>query len=84
VDIHFHHIQGRILKEAALTLAPGTAGFLDFRTAEVGLTARRGEMVPCLKVGSGAVVSSFELVDTLTGLDIAITNEAVVVAGGGG
>ena len=48
-----------------MTLQPGTGRFLDLRAAEMGLTARRGEIVPCIRVGHGAAVATFELIDTL-------------------
>ncbi|MEO8373088.1 MAG: hypothetical protein ABI806_28135 [Candidatus Solibacter sp.] len=80
VTLIFHDTQGRILRQVTTTLQPGTGGSLDFRTTEAGLPARRGEIVPCIRVARGAVVSSVELFDTLTGLTIASMHAAAALA----
>jgi len=76
VTFIFHNNAGRILKQATITLQPGKAGFLDVRAAEIGLTARRGEMIPCIRVGRGGVIANFEMIDTFTGLTLLLANPA--------
>ena len=76
VSFIFHNNAGRILKQATITLQPGSAGFLDARAAELGLTARRGEMIPCVRVARGSVISNLEMIDTFTGLTLLLANPA--------
>jgi hypothetical protein len=80
VTVMFTTTQGRILKQATFTLLPGTGGSLDFGTAEAGLPARRGEIVPCFRVGRGAALGSFEVFDTLSGLSTVSMGAAVSLA----
>ena len=72
----FHNNAGRILKQATVTLQPGKSGFLDVRASEFGLTARRGEIQPCIRVGRGGVIANFEMIDTFTGLTLLLANPA--------
>jgi hypothetical protein len=70
VTFIFHASGGRVFKQSTITLEPGTSGFLDLRAAEIGLTFRRGEIIPCIRVGRGVAVASYESIDTLTGLTL--------------
>ena len=79
VTFIFHDAMGRVLKQSMATLQPGTGGFLDFRTAEAGLPARRGEIQPCFRVGRGAIVATLEVFDTLTGLDTVFAHAAAAL-----
>lgn len=76
VTFIFHDNAGRIFKQATMTLLPGKAGFLDLRAAETGLTARRVEVDPCIRVGRGGAIANFEMIDTLTGLTLLLANPA--------
>ena len=76
VTFIFHNNAGRILKQATITLQPGKAGFLDVRASEFGLTARRGEIQPCIRVARGGVVANFEMIDTFTGITLLLANPA--------
>jgi len=78
VTFIFHDTRGRILKQASRTIDPGTAGFLDFRASEAGLTVRRGEIIPCVRVGRGAVLATVETIDNLTGLTILLAHQALL------
>ena len=76
VTFIFHNNAGRILKQATVTLQPGKAGFLDVRASEIGLTARRGEIQPCIRVERGGAIANFEMIDTFTGLTLLLANPA--------
>jgi hypothetical protein len=76
----FHTAEGRVLKQSSMTLMPGTGGFLDFRTAEVGLPVRRGEIVPCVRVARGAALSTLEVFDTFSGLGNVLAHGAAALA----
>ena len=76
VTFIFHNNAGRILKQATVTLQPGKAGFLDVRAAEIGLTARRGEVIPCIRVARGGAIANFEMIDTFTSLTLLLANPA--------
>ena len=79
VTLIFHLPGGRILKQATMTLGPGEGAFLDLRSAEVGLGARPGEIIPCLRVGRGAVFATYELIDTATGFTTLVAYPATAV-----
>jgi len=79
VTLIFHLSGGRILKQATLTLEPGAGGSLQLRTTEFGLTARLGEIIPCIKVGRGSAVSTFEVIDTASGLTTLLAHPATAV-----
>ena len=54
VGFHFHDMRGRIVKQSAATLPPGTTGFLDIRSPEAGVaTGGRVGIMPCLRIESG-------------------------------
>ena len=64
VTLLFHDtLTGRVLKQEEMSLAPGTGRFLDL---QVQTTARRVEIIPCVRVRSGGVFPSFEVFDNLT------------------
>jgi hypothetical protein len=52
-DLAFHDVNGRVLKQSHLDLAPGTAGFLDLTFEETRSSDRRMEVVPSLTVTGG-------------------------------
>ena len=79
VTFIFHVSGGRILKQATITLGPGASGFLDLRASEAGLTARSGEIVPCVRVGRGIAISNFEMIDTVTGLTTQVAYPATAI-----
>ena len=81
ITFEFHHISGRMLKQATVTLQPGTGGFLDLRWQETGSPARRVEISPCWRVGGGAAVGSLTIVDNFTGLSIAQAYPAALASG---
>jgi hypothetical protein len=76
VTFIFHDTRGRILKQITRTLDPGAAGYLDLRAAEAGLNVRRGEIIPCVRVGNGAVVATVETIDNLTGVTTVMAHPA--------
>ena len=80
VTLLFHTLSGRVAKQSTVTLQPDTGVFLDLIAGELGLTARRGEIIPCLRVGRGAAAASFELIDTLTALTTVLTLPAAPVS----
>ena len=80
VTFNFHASGGRIFKQATMTLAPGSSGFMDLRSGETGLTFRRGEIVPCLRVARGAIVATHETIDTFTGLTATFAYPAALVS----
>src|SRR5204862_4598687 len=49
ITFEFHDIGGRTLKQAAMTLQPGTGGFVDLTPAETGI-AGMVQIDPCWKV----------------------------------
>jgi hypothetical protein len=65
ITLTFHDINGRTLKEATLTLQPGTGGFLDFTPAQ-GAFGVPVLLDPCVKVLRGAAFLSLEVFDTFT------------------
>ena len=79
VALIFHVSGGRILKQATITLEPGTGGFLDLRASEAVLTARSGEIVPCIRVGRGSALSTFEMIDAFTALTTQVAYAASAI-----
>lgn len=67
VTFQFHDLRGRLMKQSKITLQPGTGGSLDLRSAEIGSTAGRVEIIPCVLVGRGMAVGSVRVVDNFTG-----------------
>jgi hypothetical protein len=67
VTFLFHDLRGRLVKQSQMTLKPGTGGSLDLRSAEVGSTGGRVEIIPCIKVGRGVAVGSVRVLDNFTG-----------------
>lgn len=74
-----HDLQGRILKQSPVTLMPGAGGSMDFRTAEAGLPARRGEIVPCVRVLRGSVLGTLDVFDSLSGLSLTSAGAAAAL-----
>ncbi|MBI4908193.1 MAG: hypothetical protein HY820_31495 [Acidobacteria bacterium] len=64
VTFIFHLSGGKIVKQSTMTLAPGAGAFLDLRSSEMGLGARPGEIIPCLRIGRGGVFATYEMIDT--------------------
>jgi hypothetical protein len=71
VELHFHNLQGKLVKQSRLSLKPGTGGSLDLRTPEIGVPtlgpASRVEIIPCYRVLSGRALGTFRILDALTG-----------------
>ncbi|HTR36600.1 MAG TPA: hypothetical protein VMH80_11900 [Bryobacteraceae bacterium] len=65
VDFLFVHISGRVLKQATLTIQPGSSGFVDLAAAQSGI-AGPVLIEPCWKVTRGAALASLEVFDVLT------------------
>jgi hypothetical protein len=61
-----------------MTLAPGTAGFLDLTFEETRSMDRRAEIIPSLTVIGGPAVGSFALLDSATGRTITQSYPAAV------
>ncbi len=78
VTFIFHDARGRILKQSTMTLDPGASAFLDLRGSEAGLNVRRGEIIPCFRVGRGAIVGTVETIDNLTGLTLVLAHAATL------
>ncbi len=76
VTFIFHDLAGRIFKQATMTLLPGRGDSLDLRLAETGLPARRGEIVPCVKVASGAAFGNVQMFDNFIQRTRVVTNYA--------
>jgi len=79
VTFTFRNIRGGVIKEATMTIAPGTAGFLDLRGSERGSTASRVEITPCIRVGRAAV-GGLQLIDNLTGLTTVLAYPATLLS----
>ena len=65
ITFEFHHISGRMLKQATVTLQPGTGGFLDLTAAETGI-AGMVQIDPCWIVTRGVALASFEVFDNFS------------------
>lgn len=65
VTFLFVHGSGRLLKQATLTIQPGTSGFLDLAAAQSGV-AGPVLIEPCWKVTRGAVFASLEVFDVFS------------------
>jgi len=61
----FVHISGRLLKQASMTIQPGTSGFLDLPAAQTGISGLV-QINPCWKVTRGSALASLEVFDLLT------------------
>ena len=66
VTFTFHSTEGRDFRQATLTLPFGTGGSLDLRGSDVAARGSTVEIVPCLKIGRGAVVVTFQTFDNFT------------------
>jgi len=62
----FHPARGGVLKQAIVTLAPGTGDFLDLRGTEAGAGGSPVEIIPCIRVGRGGAFASFQSFDNFT------------------
>jgi hypothetical protein len=76
VVLMFLDTAGRLLKSSTATLPPGGTAFLDLRPSDLPTPGRQVEIVPCFFVGRGAAVTSFALIDLLTGLTTAYFHSA--------
>ena len=70
ITFSFFDMNGRTLKQARMTLAPGTSEFLDLKLSDTTSTARRLEIEPCFTVERGTAVGSVAIVDGLTGMTL--------------
>ncbi|HJZ97514.1 MAG TPA: hypothetical protein VKE70_13485 [Candidatus Solibacter sp.] len=66
VTFVFHDIRGGTLKRTAITLEPGTGGSMDLTVSEAGVPVNRLEIVPCVLVGRGDVIASYQVFDNFT------------------
>jgi len=80
VAFAFYDTQGRILKQVSLTLMPGRAGSLDIQGTEINRSAMRAQLVPGIRMGSGAVLDALEVFDTQTGATRALLGAIAVTA----
>ena len=62
ITFEFRHMGGRVLKQATMTIQPGTAGFLDLAAAQTGIS---GPVLlePCWDVTRGSAFASLEVFD---------------------
>ena len=65
VTFLFVHGTGRLLKQATMTIQPGTSGFLDLAAAQSGI-AGLVQADPCWKVTRGAALVSLEVFDVFS------------------
>ena len=65
VTFLFVHPSGRLLKQTAMTIQPGTSGFLDLPASQTGVSGPP-EINPCWKVTRGAVLASLEVFDVIS------------------
>jgi hypothetical protein len=77
-DLAFHDTNGRLLKQSRLTLAPGTAGFLDLTFDETRSLDRRAVVIPSLNVTGGPAVGSLAVLESATGITITQSSPAVL------
>ena len=75
-DLAFRDVNGRVLKQSHLTLAPGTASFLDLNFEETGSTGRRATIIPSLTVSGGPAAGGFAVLDSATGITITQSSPA--------
>lgn len=80
VTLEFHDLQGRTVKQSRVTLQSGTGIFVDLKLAETRTSARRFEIDPCVKVGRGTAIGSFELIDTFTGRSTVLARAGIALA----
>lgn len=73
VTLEFHDVAGRTLKEATITLQPGTGGFLDF-TPPPSIAGTPIQIDPCFDVLRGAALTSLEVFDSFTHRTRILTN----------
>jgi hypothetical protein len=70
VTFEFHDANGRTLKSARMSIAPGTAASLDLTLANTAGSTGRVTIDPCWTVASGAAVLSLQIIDKLSGLTL--------------
>ena len=67
ITFEFHDMSGRTVKQASMTLQPGTGGFLDFTPAEgQPPDPVRGQIDPCWKLIRGVALASLEVFDNFS------------------
>jgi hypothetical protein len=74
----FHDANGGVLKQSRMTLAPGTAAFLDLSFDETRSIDRRAVVIPSLNVSGGPAVGGFAVLDGATGITITQSFPAAV------
>ena len=87
ITFNFSDTGGRTIKQSEMILAAGASGYLDLKWSEIGTTGRRVEIDPCWKnvsgtVALGSAVGSLTVLDSLTGLPIAMSYPAAAVSVG--
>jgi hypothetical protein len=70
VTFEFHDANGRTLKSARMTIAPGAAAYLDLTFANTATAAGRVTIDPCWTVASGAAVLDLQIIDTFSGFTL--------------
>jgi hypothetical protein len=65
IVFEYESANGRVLKQASMTVQPGAAGYLDLSAAQSGIS---GPVLadPCWKVLRGSALPSLQVFDTLT------------------
>jgi len=64
MTFEFHDNNGNTLTQTAMTLQPGTGGFVDFTFDRARLAAVPGQIDPCWTILRGAAQVSLEIFDT--------------------
>ena len=66
ITFTFHDLNGKVLKQTTMTLAPETTGFLDFSLTGLAVFSGRVEINPGWTVLRGTAQASLELIENFT------------------
>lgn len=66
VKFEFFAVDGSVLLAETITLAPGTAGFVDLPADKAGIGRGRGTIDPCWDIAFGGALASLEIFDSAT------------------
>jgi len=66
VKFEFFAVDGSVLLAETISLAPGTAGFVDLPAAKAGIGRGRGTIDPCWDIAFGGALASLEIFDSAT------------------